>query len=288
MSGTARSSASISSDRRGLSSSPRRSPPWKRKPPWKPWCTPSTPIRRFTRQWARLSTPFTVFPSMRKCCLRELGRTDYGTALELQRELIAERQQGLIPDQLLLLEHPHVITLGRNGKAGNVLASAEVLSRAGIAFYPTDRGGDVTYHGPGQLVGYPIVDLREWQRDVGAYVRAVEQAIIDTLADYGISAGRIPKLTGVWVDDCKIAAIGVHISRWVTSHGFALNVSTDLSYFQYIVPCGLTKPVTSMAQLGVRTTLEDVSRRLAAHFGRVFDCEMLFEAPVLTATEREN
>ena len=211
---------------------------------------------------------------MRKCCLRELGRTDYGTALELQRQLIAERQQGLIPDQLLLLEHPHVITLGRNGKAGNVLASDEVLSRAGIAFYPTDRGGDVTYHGPGQLVGYPIVDLREWQRDVGAYVRGVEQAIIDTLADYGISAGRIPKLTGVWVDDCKIAAIGVHISRWVTSHGFALNVSTDLSYFQYIVPCGLTKPVTSMAVLGVRASLEEVGQTLAAHFGRVFDCEM--------------
>ena len=211
---------------------------------------------------------------MRKCCLRELGRTDYGTALELQRQLVAERQQGLIPDQLLLLEHPHVITLGRNGKAGNVLASDEVLSRAGVSFYPTDRGGDVTYHGPGQLVGYPIMDLREWQRDVGAYVRAVEQTIIDTLADYGISAGRIPKLTGVWVDDRKIAAIGVHISRWVTSHGFALNVSTDLSYFQYIVPCGLTKPVTSMAALGVRAGLEEVGQTLAAHFGRVFDCEM--------------
>jgi lipoyl(octanoyl) transferase len=211
---------------------------------------------------------------MRKCCLRELGRTDYGTALELQRQLVAERQQGLIPDQLLLLEHPHVITLGRNGKAGNVLASDEVLSRAGVGFYPTDRGGDVTYHGPGQLVGYPIVDLREWQRDVGAYVRAVEQAIIDTLADYGISAGRIPKLTGVWVGDSKIAAIGVHISRWVTSHGFALNVSTDLSFFRYIVPCGLTKPVASMAALGVSASVHEVGQTLAAHFGRVFDCEM--------------
>ena len=218
--------------------------------------------------------PFTVFPSMRKCCLRELGRTDYGQALELQRRLVAERQQGLIPDQLLLLEHPHVITMGRNGKAANLLATGEVLSRAGIAFYPTDRGGDVTYHGPGQLVGYPIIDLREWQRDVGAYVRGVEQTIIDTLADYGISAGRIPKLTGVWVDDSKIAAIGVHIGRWVTSHGFALNVSTDLSYFQYIVPCGLTKPVTSMAALGVRAGLQEVGQTLAAHFGRVFDCEM--------------
>ena len=211
---------------------------------------------------------------MRKCCLRELGRTDYAAALELQRQLIARRQQGLVPDQLLLLEHPHVITMGRNGHAGNLLASAEVLSRAGIAFYPTDRGGDVTYHGPGQLVGYPILDLREWKRDVGAYVRGVEQAIIDTLADYGISAGRIPKLTGVWADDCKIAAIGVHISRWVTSHGFALNVSTDLSFFQYIVPCGLTKPVTSMAALGVQVGLHEVGQTLATHFGRVFDCEM--------------
>jgi lipoyl(octanoyl) transferase len=211
---------------------------------------------------------------MRRYCLRELGRTDYGTALELQRQLIAERQQGLIPDQLLLLEHPHVITLGRNGHASNVLASDEVLSRAGVSFYPTDRGGDVTYHGPGQLVGYPIVDLREWQRDVGAYVRGVEQTIIDTLADYGIFAGRIPKLTGVWVGDAKIAAIGVHISRWVTSHGFALNVSTDLSFFQYIVPCGLTKPVTSMAALGVDAGLHEVGQTLAGHFGRVFDCEM--------------
>jgi lipoyl(octanoyl) transferase len=118
------------------------------------------------------------------------------------------------------------------------------------------------------------VDLREWHRDVGAYVRGVEQAIIDTLADYGISAGRIPKLTGVWVGDSKIAAIGVHISRWVTSHGFALNVSTDLSFFQYIVPCGLTKPVTSMAALGVSASVHEVGQTLAAHFGRVFDCEM--------------
>jgi lipoyl(octanoyl) transferase len=211
---------------------------------------------------------------MRCCCLRQLGRVDYASALQLQQQLAADRKQGLIPDQLLLLEHPHVITLGRNGHLENLLADDDTMARAGIAFYPTDRGGDVTYHGPGQLVGYPIIDLREWQRDVGAYVRAVEQTIIDTLADYGVSAGRIPKLTGVWVDDRKIAAIGVHISRWVTSHGFALNVSTDLSYFQYIVPCGLTKPVTSMAALGVVASVHEVGQTLAAHFGRVFDCEM--------------
>jgi lipoyl(octanoyl) transferase len=208
---------------------------------------------------------------------------DYGAALELQQRLVAQRKQGLIADQLLLLEHPHVITLGRNGHMENLLAGDDVLRRAGIAFYPTDRGGDVTYHGPGQLVGYPILDLREWSRDVGAYVRALEQAIIDTLADFGIAAGRIPKLTGVWVGEQKIAAIGVHISRWVTSHGFALNVTTDLSYFQYIVPCGLTKPVTSMARLGAAADLQEVSRSLAAHFGHVFDCEMLLEESLLAA-----
>jgi lipoyl(octanoyl) transferase len=238
---------------------------------------------------------------MRKCQVRKLGRIAYGPALELQQQLIAARKAGTGPDHLLLLEHPHVITLGRNGRQENLLASDEIMERAGISFFPTDRGGDVTYHGPGQLVAYPIMDLREWKRDVGAFVRAVEQTIIDTLADYGIEAGRIPKLTGVWVGDrlggagaapggagaAKIAAIGVHISRWVTSHGLALNVSTDMSYFQYIVPCGLTKPVTSMAQLGIRANLEEVSRSLAAHFGRNFDCEMLYEAPVLAA-ERES
>jgi lipoyl(octanoyl) transferase len=211
---------------------------------------------------------------MRNCHVRELGRIGYGSALELQQQLVAGRKQGLVEDHLLLLEHPHVITLGRNGHLENLLASDEVLVRAGISFFPADRGGDVTYHGPGQLVGYPILDLREWQRDVGAYVRGIEQVIIDTLADYGITAGRIPKLTGVWVGERKIAAIGVHLSRWVTSHGFALNVNTDLSYFQYIVPCGLTRPVTSMQQLGVDAALDEVGRILAGHFGRIFDCEI--------------
>ena len=211
---------------------------------------------------------------MRCCALRQLGRVDYASALQLQQQLASRRKQGLIPDQLLLLEHPHVITMGRNGHMENLLANHDILARAGIAFFPTDRGGDVTYHGPGQLVGYPILDLRDWQRDVGAYVRAVEETIIATLAEYGIEAGRIPKLTGVWVGERKIAAIGVHLSRWVTSHGFALNVSTDLSYFQYIVPCGLTRPVTSMAALGVRASLDEVGAKLAVHFARVFDCEM--------------
>ena len=220
---------------------------------------------------------------MRSCQLRELGRIDYAKALELQQDLARQRKQGQIGDQLLLLEHAHVITLGRNGRMENLLAGEEVLRRAGISFYPTNRGGDVTYHGPGQLVGYPILDLREWKRDVIGYVRAIEQVIIDTLAEFGITAGRIPKLTGVWVEGRKIAAIGVHLSRWVTSHGFALNVSTNLTYFQYIIPCGLTKPVTSMAQLGVAADLGAVSRTLAGQFGRVFDCKLVDETPVLAA-----
>jgi len=225
---------------------------------------------------------------MRNCVLRELGRIRYGDALAIQQQLVADRKQGLTPDHLLLLEHPHVITMGRNGHAENLLASGEVMERSGIEYFPANRGGDVTYHGPGQLVGYPILDLRDWKRDVGAYVRALEQTIIDTLADYGIEAGRIPKLTGVWVDGRKIAAIGVHLSRWVTSHGFALNVSTDLSYFQYIVPCGLTKPVTSLSALGVRASWEEVGRRLAPHFARNFECELTAEVPALAALESEN
>ena len=212
---------------------------------------------------------------MPKCELRESGRLDYTRALELQQHLVAQRKAGSIPDQLMLVEHPHTITLGRNGHSENLLAGEDLLRSAGIAYHPTDRGGDITYHGPGQLVGYPILDLRDWKRDVGAYVRAIEQVLIDALADFGIHAGRIPKLTGVWVEGGKIAAIGVHISRWVTSHGFALNISTDLRYFQYIVPCGLSRPVTSMAQLGCQASWEEVAERLTAHFGRVFEREVI-------------
>jgi lipoyl(octanoyl) transferase len=221
---------------------------------------------------------------MRSCCVLKLGRLDYARAFQMQTDLVAQRKRGEIPDHLLLLEHPHVITLGRNGHLENLLASEEVLSRSGIQFHPADRGGDITYHGPGQLVGYPIMDLREWKRDVGAYVRSIEQVLIDTLAEFGISADRLKGCTGVWVNHAKIAAIGVHISRWVTSHGFALNVNTDMSYFQYIVPCGLTKPVTSMAQLGIKTNLEEVSERLAEHFCRTFEMEGLMACG--TAEER--
>ena len=211
---------------------------------------------------------------MRECELHDLGRIEYGQALAFQRDLVEQRKAGLIPDQFLIVEHPHVITLGRNGRPENLLANQEVLRRAGVSFYPTDRGGDITYHGPGQVVGYPILDLREWKRDVVAYVRALEQVLIHTLADFGLAAGRLDGRTGVWIDGRKIAAIGVHISRWITSHGFALNLSTDLSYFQYIVPCGLTAPVTSMAELGSAASRPQVIAALSANFARIFECQI--------------
>ena len=208
---------------------------------------------------------------MRDLVVRNLGRMSYSEALEIQQQIATERKQGLGMDQLLFVEHPHVLTTGRNGHEENILASEAMLRSAGIELHETDRGGDVTYHGPGQIVAYPIMDLREWKRDVGAFVRGIEQVLIDALSDFGIEARRIARCTGVWVGDAKIGAIGVHLSRWVSTHGWALNVAPDLSYFQYIVPCGLAKPVTSMAALGVNARMEDVRESLARHFQSVFD-----------------
>jgi lipoyl(octanoyl) transferase len=207
--------------------------------------------------------------------VQSIGRVGYARALELQHNLVERRKRGEIPDQLLIVEHPHVITMGRNGHMENVLASTEILQRAGIELHSTDRGGDVTYHGPGQIVGYPIFDLREWKRDVVAYVRALEQVLIEALAGFGISGVRQPGATGVWVEGAKVAAIGVHISRWVTSHGFALNLDTDLEYFKYIVPCGLTQPVTSMRTLGCTASREEVIAEIAGAFARVFGREIM-------------
>jgi lipoyl(octanoyl) transferase len=212
---------------------------------------------------------------LRICELRDLGRARYGEALAIQKDLVEQRKQGLIRDQLLIVEHPHVITLGRNGHTENLLANEDVLRRAGIEFHPSDRGGDITYHGPGQIVGYPIFDLRKWKRDVVAYVRAIELVIMDALAEFGIQAGRLEGCTGVWVNGRKVAAIGIHISRWVTSHGFALNHTTDLKYFQYIVPCGLTKPVTSMEELGSMANRDEVVAALGRQFAKHFEFELL-------------
>lgn len=199
----------------------------------------------------------------------------YGDAFAIQQDFVERRKRQEGADTLLFVEHPHVVTMGRNGKEHNLLAGREILSRTGIEFFDSDRGGDVTYHGPGQLVGYPILDLREWKRDVHAYFHGVEQALIDALCELGVSAERIPQkgYEGVWVNGAKVAAIGIHISRWVTSHGFALNVDTDLSYFKYIVPCGLTKPVCSLRSLGCTATRDGVAAVVAKCFAKVFDFE---------------
>lgn len=207
---------------------------------------------------------------MRRLEVLDLGRMDWPRAYALQREYVLRRKEGAGQDTLLLVEHPHVVTMGRNGKESNLLAPPEILAKAGISYYETNRGGDVTYHGPGQIVGYPIFDLRGWKKDVVAYVRAVEETLIRVLASYEISAGREPGMTGVWVNGAKVAAIGIHISRWVSSHGFALNHAPDLSYFRYIVPCGLSLPVTSMEALGIEATREAVIARIASAFGEVF------------------
>jgi lipoyl(octanoyl) transferase len=208
------------------------------------------------------------------CHVRHLGLVDYQAALDLQKDLVEQRKQGLIPDQLLLLEHPHVITLGaRNHNASsNVLETREALALRGVALFETGRGGDVTYHGPGQLVGYPILELQSDRRDVHRYVRDLEEVLIQAVSDFGIAASRIPGLTGIWVGDQKLAAIGVRISRWVTSHGFALNVSTDLSHFGLIVPCGIAdKGVTSMERLlGRPVPMAEVAAAVETRFKCVF------------------
>jgi lipoyl(octanoyl) transferase len=212
----------------------------------------------------------------------------YAEALAVQMSIASELKQGAGQDHLLFVEHPHVVTIGRNGHEDHVLAPKAMLRRLGIELHESDRGGDVTYHGPGQVVGYPVMDLRTWKRDVGAFVRGIEQVLIDALEDFGIRARRISKLTGVWVgatDEtaAKIGAIGVHLSRWVSTHGWALNVSTDLAYFQHIVPCGLARPVTSMAALGCTADSDTVKSALARHFGEIFDFEMQAE-PALVET----
>ena len=203
-----------------------------------------------------------------------MGTTPYREALALQQELVVERQAGSVPDLLLLLEHPHVITLGvaaRRSRA-NILASADELAGRGVEVQEASRGGDVTYHGPGQLVGYPILDLRPDRCDVHRYVRDLEGVLIATARAFGVAAGRVAGLTGVWVGDRKLAAIGVRLSRWVTSHGFALNVDTDLDYFSLIRPCGIRgRGVASLAALtGRRLSVRDVEPVLIREFTGVF------------------
>ena len=206
--------------------------------------------------------------------VRRLGVVPYGEALKLQRELVEERRAGRIPDLLVLLQHPPVITLGVKGDGGraNVLVSTERLAELGIDVSETGRGGDVTYHGPGQVVGYPILDLKPDRCDVHRYVRDLEDVMIRVCADYGVNAGRINGLTGAWVGNEKIGAIGVRISRWITSHGFAFNVATNLADFQLIVPCGIADHgVTSLEKAtGRDISISAVEDDLVRHFTNVF------------------
>jgi len=212
-----------------------------------------------------------------------LGRVDYATAQQLQTTLVDLRKRGVIQDTLLLLEHSPVITLGRNAKQKNIVASSEILAQEGVELIECDRGGDVTFHGLGQLVGYPILDLRALNPKIGVieYVRRIEEVLIRSCGDLGIPCVRVEGLTGVWTvnePQAKIAAIGVHISRAVTSHGFALNVTTDLDFFKLIVPCGISdKPVTSIErELGDALTLEEVMPVVTRNFGFVFKEKVLW------------
>jgi len=210
--------------------------------------------------------------------VRRLGRVEYGEALELQRTLVEARRSGKIGDTLLLLEHPPVITLGARSRGArtNVVASGDALDAAGVAVHETGRGGDVTYHGPGQLVGYPILDLRPDRQDVHQYVRDLEEVLIRAIARFGVEGVRVPGLSGVWVGaegrEAKVAAIGVRVSRWITSHGFALNVTTDLTHFQLIVPCGIAdRGVTSLEHLtGHAVPLADAEDAIVDAMRQVF------------------
>jgi lipoyl(octanoyl) transferase len=214
------------------------------------------------------------------CQIVDLGLIGYADAYALQKRVVAARKTGAIEDVLLLCEHLHVITQGRNGKRENLLASDHVLKQKGVVFHATDRGGDITYHGPGQIVGYPILNLGAIRRDVVWYVRMLEEGMIRATADFGITAERVAGKTGIWVGNGgveeKLAAIGVHISRWVTSHGFAYNVSTDLRNFDLIVPCGIAdRRATSLEKLlGRSVQPNEVARRIANHLGEIFGLEM--------------
>lgn len=217
--------------------------------------------------------------------VRKLGMMPYAEALQIQQTLVRQRRDNEVSDVLLLVEHPHVVTLGVNARhrLSNLLVTPSQLSAMGVELHDVTRGGDVTYHGPGQLVGYPILDLRPDRCDVHRYVRDLETVIMRTVLMFGVRSSRIPGLTGVWVGDDKLAAIGVRLSRWVTSHGFALNISTDLKYFDLIRPCGIDrKGVTSLSRItGSRVLYESVESVLIKEFGSVFDCVVNSQGAVL-------
>ena len=215
--------------------------------------------------------------------VERLGRVEYGAALDLQKQPEASVLTGAQPDTLLLLEHPHTLTLGRRSAQDGIISTAEVLKSRGVAIFEANRGGKTTYHGPGQIVGYPIVNLSPDREDVHRYVRDLEEVLIRALGDFDIKAFRIKGLTGAHTERGKVAAIGVHIARWVTTHGFALNVNTDLSYFDLIVACD-GEPVTSMKELlGREIEMSAVEDRIIERFAEVFEMEMRSEPAAVAA-----
>ena len=203
----------------------------------------------------------------------DLGKIDYQAAWELQRELFDKRYKNVLPDILLLLEHNHTYTLGKTADKNNLIGSKNYLEENKISVYDIDRGGDITYHGPGQIVGYPIISLENWKKDTHKYLRAIEEVIIRTCSEFGINSSRNEKYTGVWVEEKKIAAIGIKVSRWITMHGFAFNVNTDLKYFGGIIPCGIKdKAVTSIEnELKQKVNIESVKKLILKHFKDVFE-----------------
>jgi lipoyl(octanoyl) transferase len=242
------------------------------------WNSPETEYRRRSTDDALRAAPFSE--QMKQVLQVDLGLLGYAEAWALQKRVVAARKAGLIEDVLILCEHPHVITLGRNGKREHLLASEQVLRQKGVQYFETTRGGDITYHGPGQIVGYPILNLGAIRRDVVWYVRMLEEAMIRATSEFGIAAERVAGKTGIWVrggsSEEKLAAIGVHISRWVTSHGFAYNVSTDLRNFDLIVPCGIAdRKTTSLEKLlGRNVEAHEVTPPIARHLGELFRLAM--------------
>ncbi|MBN1302374.1 MAG: lipoyl(octanoyl) transferase LipB [Melioribacteraceae bacterium] len=221
----------------------------------------------------------------------DLGIIGYKEAWDIQKELLKKRTLNEIPDTLLLLQHPHTYTLGKVADRKNLVGSDKYLKDNNIAVYDIDRGGDITYHGPGQVVGYPIIDLKEWKQDTHLYLRSLEEVILQVCKGYGLKAGRNEGLTGVWIEDRKICAIGIKVSRWVTMHGFAFNVNTDLSFFQGIIPCGITdKEVTSLQkETGMSIDLNQINEKIINKFVSIFgyDETVASELPFLNTAHFE-
>jgi lipoyl(octanoyl) transferase len=218
-----------------------------------------------------------VNKEIRKLVYCDLGLIDYKDAWDLQKSVHQLRVENKIDDVLFLLQHPHTYTLGKNADKENLVSDKKYLVENKISVYEIDRGGDITYHGPGQIVGYPVLSLTNWKQDTHKYLRSIEEVIINVLKEYALNGNRVEKYTGVWLDDRKICAIGIKVSRWITMHGFAFNVNTDLKFFNGIIPCGITdKDVTSLnRELNKEMSLSEVKEKIIHHFSNQFNYDQI-------------